>query len=1242
MATKKSCAILLFHNFPPAAVTDKMILLIGLVLSILPMISGCDGGSGSKAALDLSDTGLNTAPVAVAGDASTDEDTPAALTLTAMDTDEDALTFSIVTGPTNGSLGEIAEGAVTYTPNLDFNGADSFTFMARDESLESEAATFTITVNAVNDAPVITGTLTSTTDEDTPVVITLTATDVDGDTLTYSIPTGPASGSLGAITDGSVTYTPGQDFNGTDSFTFTAEDQSLESAPATAEITINAINDAPAITGTPGSTVDTEEEYAFLPASSDPDSGDILTYSIAAKPAWAAFDTASGAFTGTPGNDDAGSHSGITITVQDAGGLTDSLPAFTIDVVDKSAPGSVTGLKAFQGDGVVRLQWSNPVDADFKGVMIRRDTTGFPATETDGTMAANLIMGGSTFDHVTGSDTNFFYSVFAYDQEATPNWAPGTRSAAYYLLGHSNGTGAALGDVLYDAGGENDTNGYGMEDMQGMAVDPVNHRLFVADDGNDRIQVFNLDANNDIAGRKAAFVIGQADFHHNDTNRGGPAAADTVDTPRGLNFYNDGSQQWLLSAEKYNHRVLIYNVTGGISTGMAAVTVLGQADFTSDLANRVDVATGCSDVSINAGTLNRPKEVMVGDVGALTLLFVSDTDNNRVLAWDITIGGIAGLADGQNADYVIGQLDFQGRSSNRCPGTVSSNTLDDPIGLALWNNWLLMADYYNDRVLAFDLGLNADNLTVVGPGLLAATQVLGQTDMTGSSSNQGGAVAANTFYHPAYLAVDGDYLYVADHYNNRVVVYNLGDGITTNENAVYVYGQPDFISSADNAAINGLDWPRGVVTAPGRLFISETGTDRVTSFDTGNLAADIGATAHGPDALNLLGQTDWRPGMAPGTENPIFTADGSNDTGAIGLQGPKDVTAGRVQGVNYIFVADNSSGRVLIFAAGADKTPPDLQADYVIGQPDYDHDNTPTSVSSLASAKGVAFDQASHMLFVTDNSNGRVMVFDLSLGITSGMAASAVLGQADFTSGLVNGGGAVGAGGFDGPRLLAVGTVGNTRYLFVAEKWNQRVLLFNISDGITTNEDAAFVLGQANFTSVNTTPSQAIMGYAYGVEYDPGRQWLFVAEADDDVPPYANKGHRVLIFDLSSGITNGMAATYVLGQPDFTTTTPSTTSTGFDYPQDVGYDPVNDRLFVVDSANNRVMIFNLADGVANGDAADAVLGQPDFVTSTAYVGSARTGLTMDWPGGIFVHPNTGLVLLTQEDDNRVLIFRPAN
>lgn len=195
-----------------------------------------DGTVDSEpATVSITVTPVNHPPVADSQSVATDEDVSIAITLTASDVDDDALTYSIVE-PSHGTLSGTAPN-VTYTPNANYNGSDSFTFKVSDGKAESKSATVSITVNAVNDKPIADDQFVETT-QDTPVDIVLTGSDVDDVSLTYSVVDGPSNGTLSG-TAASVTYTPEADYIGSDSFTFNVGDGELESEPATVSISVN-------------------------------------------------------------------------------------------------------------------------------------------------------------------------------------------------------------------------------------------------------------------------------------------------------------------------------------------------------------------------------------------------------------------------------------------------------------------------------------------------------------------------------------------------------------------------------------------------------------------------------------------------------------------------------------------------------------------------------------------------------------------------------------------------------------------------------------------------------------------------------------------------------------------------------------------------------------------------------------------------------------------------------------------
>jgi VCBS repeat-containing protein len=183
-------------------------------------------------------TPVNDAPVATSQSKSTNEDTAKAITLAGTDVEGSGLTFTIVTPPAHGVLTGVAP-AVTYVPAANYNGPDSFTFRVNDGTVNSaNVATVTLTVTAVNDAPVaVAGSFT------TPVVTPfnggLVASDVDGNPLTYSITTSPTKGTLSVNANtGAFTYTPLAGRTGADSFRFRVNDGTTNSAIVIVSIVI--------------------------------------------------------------------------------------------------------------------------------------------------------------------------------------------------------------------------------------------------------------------------------------------------------------------------------------------------------------------------------------------------------------------------------------------------------------------------------------------------------------------------------------------------------------------------------------------------------------------------------------------------------------------------------------------------------------------------------------------------------------------------------------------------------------------------------------------------------------------------------------------------------------------------------------------------------------------------------------------------------------------------------------------
>jgi len=255
----------------------------------------------------------NETPAAVNDSAATAED--AVLTVSAPgvlgnDTDADAnpLTAIVVSGPAHGALTLNANGGFTYTPAANYNGPDSFTYKANDGTADSNTATVSLTVTAVNDPPVAVD-RTFVTNEDASLNVTAPGvldndTDVEGDALTAVLVSNPSHGTVTLNSDGSFLYVPAANYNGSDSFTYKANDGTSASNVATVTITIAAVPDPPVAVDDSYTTNEDTTLVLFGPAVLGNDSdvdGDPLTAVLVTGPGHGTLTlNTSGGFTYAP------------------------------------------------------------------------------------------------------------------------------------------------------------------------------------------------------------------------------------------------------------------------------------------------------------------------------------------------------------------------------------------------------------------------------------------------------------------------------------------------------------------------------------------------------------------------------------------------------------------------------------------------------------------------------------------------------------------------------------------------------------------------------------------------------------------------------------------------------------------------------------------------------------------------------------------------------------------------------
>jgi Tol biopolymer transport system component len=318
---------------------------------IQPLTNGSLGNSQPS-------TAFNVAPFAPEQTVTTNEDTTVDFVLAAVDSNGDTLEYSIVSKPSQGTLSGPAP-KLSYTPNPNFNGNDSFTYRVSDGKLSTNVVV-QLKVNPVNDTPVA-APQTLETQEDTALNITLAGTDIDSTVNKFLINQHPSYGRLSgeytAQGQKNLVYTPFGNFNGEDSFTFYVGDGMTYSTPATVRINVIPLNDAPI--ATPGYQLTLENTPANLQLQATDDDGDALAYSIVSQPLNGTLSGAGSQRVYTPkadfvGNDsftfqasDGAAKSGIVIfnISVDARVPIAANDSYTLDMRPKKAPAKLSVTK---------------------------------------------------------------------------------------------------------------------------------------------------------------------------------------------------------------------------------------------------------------------------------------------------------------------------------------------------------------------------------------------------------------------------------------------------------------------------------------------------------------------------------------------------------------------------------------------------------------------------------------------------------------------------------------------------------------------------------------------------------------------------------------------------------------------------------------------------------------------------------------------------------------------------------
>jgi DNA-binding beta-propeller fold protein YncE len=289
--------------------------------------------------------------------------------------------------------------------------------------------------------------------------------------------------------------------------------------------------------------------------------------------------------------------------------------------------------------------------------------------------------------------------------------------------------------------------------------------------------------------------------------------------------------------------------------------------------------------------------------------------------------------------------------------------------------------------------------------------------------------------------------------------------VTDGMAASLVLGQPDFTSNTQATTQTGMNAPHGVAVDPttGKVFVADTNDNRVLRY------ASIATLSSGAAAEAVLGQPNFTSNTAAATQN--------------GMQSPFGVY---VDSAGRLWVGDGGNSRVLRFDNASSITS-GANADAVLGQPGFTSNTQATSQSGMRVPMGVFLDSAGR-LWVADYDNSRVLRFDNAASKANGADADGVLGQSNFTSSTW----ATTQSNMNAP----TGVTGDesTGQIFVSDRSNNRVLVFNNAASKANGANADNVIGQANFTSGGPSLTATGLNNPNQIHFDPTEGVLWVAD----------------------------------------------------------------------------------------------------------------------------------------------------
>lgn len=577
-----------------------------------------------------------------------------------------------------------------------------------------------------------------------------------------------------------------------------------------------------------------------------------------------------------------------------------------------------------------------------------------------------------------------------------------------------------------------------------------------------------------------------------------------------------------------------------------------------------------------------------------------------------------------SADRVLGQINF----TNTAVNFVDAIGMDAPAGVAIDQalGHVLVADTQNNRVMgwksisAFETGGAAD-------------LVIGQPGFNSSGCNQNApAPDATSLCQPIGVAVDAAHnVYVGDTLNNRVVVFAdpfaaLSSTNQTSDFAAFaVFGQAgSFITNSANEgglSPNSLSGPQGVaVDANGNLFVADVNNNRalvffspfpmtVISGPPGNFGDATADVAIGQP--NLVSGTCNQGGIA--TLNTLCMA----PFFGVGIA---------VDGSDNLYVADTRNDRAL-----------EYNGPFGYGQVNNTAADLVFAGNNLAQPSGVAIDSNGNF-YVASEPHNQVYEYTEPVPLDTADLLNLMIGP---------GAGNPNAASLQFPMGLGIDAANN---LYVADQANNRVLEFNegsspsnaVADGVGGQKD--LVKNAPNY--VDAIGEDAPGGIALDALSDPPYRHLYVADSANN---------RVLGWNDVSSYTSAQPADIVFGQPDFFSYQCNDGVAGGDVaglgpdslcgPERMAVDQEG-NLYVADSANNRVLVYNTPFNAASGEpgagdtSADFVYGQNGSFTTRSCNLDGASATTLCNPKAVALD-SAGNIYIADTGNNRVLEYAKA-